>query len=441
MSPNNKDKKMSLEQLTKEAASARAPSVDWAKMEASIFDRIDSKELPSEDSAVAEVVQFPHPFPPGLRTQRGRTIGMMVASMAVAAGVAFFSLRTSETIVPNSSTVAATRPLAGSFTKAALASTVSINGSLAPVGQSIYAEDDIVVSERAEFERAGAVSWFVERDRGANSLGTSAPAAHVKVARADSSLVLALSEGAIEAEVVPVHAPESFAVEIGYEGHLSRVSVHGTHLRVVRRASRVIVDLTHGVVSIDVPELGANGSGEHISAPSHIEYDARDPRGTTVVTHPEAMRIEQTPPSIASAAPNSPAPSPAVVAAAPQKTAAVETTQEEPRGSSPSPAPEVKAPVVNAPAAAPAPQPNLSPEQAIAQAIQTCSKSVPSSAGQVKLTISSSLELHVAPNGTVSLAKFDPPLPPDVQSCAARAIYKTRFSKGGIFNLPVEVNR
>lgn len=442
MSPDNRNKKMSLEQLTKEAASERVPSIDWDKMESAIFDRIDSKSVQREEPALAEVVQFPHPFPPGLRTQRGRTFGLVVASMAVAASVALFSFRTHETPVA-SSHVAPNRPLAGSLTKAALASTVTINGSLAPVGESIYAEDDIVVSERAEFDRPGAVSWFVERDRVANALGVSAPAAHVKVTRADSSLVLALSEGAVEAEVVPVHAPESFAVEIGYEGHVSRVSVHGTHLRVVRRASRVIVDLTHGVVSIDVPELGASGAGEHISAPSHIEYDARDPRGTTVVTHPEATRIEQTTPAASAGSP-SPNVRPATlapVAAAPQKSPATETAPSDPKSTTPAapPAVEPNAQKVNPPAAAP--QAIVSPEQAIAQAIQTCSASVPSSAGQVKISISSSLELHVAPNGTVSLAKFDPPLPPDVQACAARAIYKTRFTKGGIFNLPVEVNR
>lgn len=348
--------------------------------------------------------------------------------MAVAASVAFFALKNPLSNAPVPSPVAVTHALAGSLTRAALASNVTINGRTAPVGQSIFADDDMVVDERAEFERPGAVSWIVERDRGVSALGTSAPAAHVKVVRADGSLVLALSEGAIEAEVVPVHAPESFAVEIGYEGHVSRVSVHGTHLRVVRRESKVIVDLTHGVVSIDVPELGPKGSGEHISAPSHIEYDARDPRGTTVVTHPEAALV--------------PANRATQVAAAASPVAVAKSAP-----LAPEVAPAVEAPVVAAPvapspvAAAVAPASNVSPEQAITDAIQACSASVPGSAGQVKLSIASSLELHVAPNGTVSLAKFDPPLPPDVQTCAARAIYKTRFSKSGIMKLPVEITR
>ena len=432
MSPNKPNKKISLDQLTKEAVTAKVPEKNWDKIEASLFDRIDSAEASkSEEPALAEVVAFPHPFPPGFRTARSRQVGMVVASMAVAASVAFFALKNPLSNAPERP-VAVTHPLAGSLIRAALASNVLVNGRNAPVGQSIFAEDDIVIDERAEFERPGAVSWIVERDRGANSLGTSAPAAHVKVARADGSLVLALSEGAVEAEVVPVHAPESFAVEIAYEGHLSRVSVHGTHLRVVRRASRVIVDLTHGVVSIDVPELGPNGSGEHITAPSHIEYDARDPRGTTVITHPEAA-LQPAPHAAQAAAPASPVA--AKAATPPSEVSAVGV----PNLTAAPPAAPVPAETPVAPAAAP--RSNVSPEQAISEAIQACSASVPGSAGQVKLTIASSLELHVAPNGTVSLAKFDPPLPPDVQTCAARAIYKTRFSKGGILKLPVEITR
>lgn len=66
MSPKNPTKQVTLEQLTKEAASAKIPDKNWDAMEASLFDRIDSAETAkAEQPALAEVVAFPHPFPPG----------------------------------------------------------------------------------------------------------------------------------------------------------------------------------------------------------------------------------------------------------------------------------------------------------------------------------------------------------------------------------------
>jgi hypothetical protein len=47
----------------------------------------------------------------------------------------------------------------------------------------------------------------------------------------------------------------------------------------------------------------------------------------------------------------------------------------------------------------------------------------------VRVTVTSSLTLHIASGGDVETAQFDPPLLPEIQSCAATAIYKATLSE------------
>ena len=73
-------------------------------------------------------------------------------------------------------------------------------------------------SAQATVDRPGKLTLVLER-------GTRATITH-----SQGALVLALDEGAVEAQVVPVPSGEAFAVDVGS----SRVAVHGTHLRVAR---------------------------------------------------------------------------------------------------------------------------------------------------------------------------------------------------------------
>ena len=59
-------------------------------------------------------------------------------------------------------------------------------------------------------------------------------------------------------------------------GDVVRVAVHGTHLRVARDGDKITVDLTEGVVSIGAPPRRGSTIGALVTAPAHVELDARD---------------------------------------------------------------------------------------------------------------------------------------------------------------------
>ncbi|MBX3205581.1 MAG: hypothetical protein KF764_10970 [Labilithrix sp.] len=52
--------------------------------------------------------------------------------------------------------------------------------------------------------------------------------------------------------------------------------------------------------------------------------------------------------------------------------------------------------------------------------------------------MSSNLRLRVSSAGVVESAQFSPPLLPDIQSCAAQAIYKTKLEETGLVTIPIE---
>ena len=58
----------------------------------------------------------------------------------------------------------------------------------------------------------------------------------------------------------------------------------------------------------------------------------------------------------------------------------------------------------------------------------------------VRVTVSSSLKLKIAGGGDVETAQFDPPLLPEIQTCAATAIYKAKLedSAGGTVTIPID---
>jgi hypothetical protein len=244
------------------------------------------------------------------------------------------------------------------------------------------------------------------------------------VTHAQGALVLALTEGAVEAQVVPVPNGEAFAVDVG----LSRVAVHGTHLRVERFGEHVIVDLSEGVVSLGpAPRVGST-LGSLVTAPAHAEFGVSDAEGSLTLTHdPSAVR----PPLSTTLSASAPARPPAqAVAAAPQpKPEAVEAR---PAGAV---APRVEPHSSPAPRVAPV-DPN--PEGTIASAVRACLAERPR-ADNVTVEVSTVVRLDVDADGTVLHARFDPPVTPDVNACASGPIYRTRFARGGSVAVPVEL--
>jgi hypothetical protein len=295
---------------------------------------------------------------------------------------------------------------------------------------------------RALFERPRQVTWVLEQDGAAqDEPGMQEPAGHdglrtpiegnaarARVKSAGEPLVLDLQDGAIEAQVVPVARGEAFAVDVGTERGVVRVAVHGTHLRVARAGNRVVVDLTEGVVSIGVPPRVGVTYGTLVTAPAHVELDATDLR-TLRIDHTPAsvrapiplvhegavgLRAEAPPLAVASAEP----PQAAVVASAP-KDAVVHASE-----------PALTAKVEPRKAAVP-------PREAIAAAVRNCA-AARSQSGEVHVTVTSNLSLQVSGGGMVENAQFSPPLPADVQDCAAKVIYKAKLEETGLVAIPIE---
>jgi hypothetical protein len=49
----------------------------------------------------------------------------------------------------------------------------------------------------------------------------------------------------------------------------------------------------------------------------------------------------------------------------------------------------------------------------------------------VTVVVRTTLRLELDDDGSVRAARFDPPVAPDVNACAATSIYKVRFPHGG----------
>jgi ferric-dicitrate binding protein FerR (iron transport regulator) len=261
--------------------------------------------------------------------------------------------------------------------------------------------------------RAGKLTFVLER-------GSIA-----QVVQARGALVLSLFAGAVEAQVAPVAGGEAFGVDVGP----SRVAVHGTHLRVARTGARVAVDLTDGVVSVgSAPRIGPT-VGSIVTAPAHAEFAEADAQGTLLVSHDASRvraavllgRANDTRPAAAVA------PSPATASradAAGPPPPAYTARSIEPRGDA------------GAPASLPSPSPDA--EELIMAAVQAC-MSERLHADDVTILLSTTLYLDLRDDGMVRSARFDPPVAPDVNACAAQSIYKARFTHGGPTAIAISV--
>jgi hypothetical protein len=74
-------------------------------------------------------------------------------------------------------------------------------------------------------------------------------------------------------------------------------------------------------------------------------------------------------------------------------------------------------------------------------AVRDCATGRRHSSGAVNVTVTSTLSLRVSREGEVESAQFSPPLLPEIQTCAAQAIYKTRLptdDETGAVTIPIE---
>jgi hypothetical protein len=390
MSPLDKVVREARRQLGTE----QARNVDWDAVQRGLFERIARERL-------VERARF---LPRGLPSWPG-------VALAAAAAVVVFSVAAGEARRGRSLEVVhvAADEIAGSISSIDGGGQVRVDGREAAHGASLRV-GNVIETRGADvtIDRAGKLTLRIEA-------GSRAIVTHVQ-----GTLVLALAEGALEAQVVPVASGEAFAVDV--DG--ARVAVHGTHLRVAREGQHVAVDLSEGVVSVGPAPRVGSVIGALVTAPAHAEFTASDAGGTLRVTHdPASVR---TPVALASAPQVRPSLLTPLAAAMPK--------------TEPIAPPHATSAVVPGSAHAdarpgsPGPQAGVSaegnPDQAIAGAVRACMAERPR-AENVTILVRTTLRLELGDDGSVHAARFDPPVAPDVNSCAAPSIYKARFAHGG----------
>ncbi len=361
--------------------------------------------------------------------RRARFFQVGAAALAIAAAIAVFVRRDQGPALGEGSASIVADPSVSALRATEGPGDVRVSGVVASTGHELRPGDVIEVDgARAVLERPHKVQWLLERSV-PDAAGSGGRA---RVKSAGQSLVLGLDDGAIEAQVTPVPSGEAFAIDIATEKALVRVAVHGTHLRVARVGSQVTVDLSEGVVSIGTPPRSGSTYGTLVTAPSHVEFDAANLDATLTIDHaPTSVRAAvPLAPRVALAIARNVAPiteAPAVSPAVPATVPRPNEARRAPEASHP----EAAKPVVGKPA--------LSARDAIAVAVRQCA-AARQRPENVRVTVTSSLTLKIAAGGSVETARFDPPLLPEIQTCAAAAIYKAQIedAAGASVTIPID---
>jgi hypothetical protein len=393
----------SLDKLVRESrqelGTREAREVDWAKVEQGLFQRIEVEQRDERAKLVSG---------------RGGRWTLVASGLALAATVAVV-VGTPRRSLSIDGSQTANDDSAGNVIAVEGGGQLLVDGQSVGVGTALHVGDVIEArTAQATVERPGKLTMIFER-------GARATVTHVQ-----GALVLALEEGAVEAQVVPVASGEAFAIDVGG----SRVAVHGTHLRVARAGEHVVLDLSEGVVLLgEAPRMGST-AGVLVTAPAHAEFTASEAERTLSLTHdPAGVRM---PLSLG------PSSQPRGV---PQTVALPLPVKADP-GETRSPPGVSAAAHVEGHASGVAPKSvatvEVSPEAAIIAAVRSCLAERPR-ADNVTVVVSTTVRLAMGPDGAVSSARFDPPVAPDVNACASGAIYKQRFAHGGSVAIPVDL--
>lgn len=393
-----------------ELGTREARQVDWNAIDQELFARIE-QERRFERSRTVSVRRAPVW---GL----GAAALAAAACFALAAGKTHYTSSLDGTGVQFAGASPGAPSVAGNVVGILGSGELLIDGRPAPVGAELHLGNVLETrGTSVTVDRPGKLTMVFEA-------GTRATVTHTQ-----GALILALDTGAVEAQVVPVASGEAFAVDV--DG--SRVAVHGTHLRVERAAEHVVVDLNEGVVVVGSAPRQGSTVGTLVTAPAHADFDATTLASTFVVTHePAAVRA---PVGIASAAPSTLATSVVLtlLPSAPAHTA-------EARVAAPAAQP-VARPAARPPSqdqvAAPAPGPDPNAAATVASAVRACMAARPS-AENVTVVVNTTLHVDLDDAGNVRAARFDPPVAPGVNACAAVAIYRTRWAHAGSADVPVD---
>jgi hypothetical protein len=308
---------------------------------------------------------------------------------------------------------------------------VRVDGMVATAGMAVHAGNRVeVTGSRALFDQKGRVTWALE------------DAGRVRVTRTEGGLVLALEQGATEAQVVPVANGEAFAVDVADEaGHVARIAVHGTHLRVARTGRHVVIDLTEGVVTVGVAPRAGSTFGTLVMAPAHVELDVDDL---------EHVRVDHTATAVRAAAPLAVATnqgsqttsaqegvttSSANIIAAQQPTGAPLVATKDPHQGEGSP-------TNTAQNEEPVPTVTFDPKARAIAAAKACFAQGPKTQ-EVHVMVSSVLQFNVESDGTVKTMTFDPPLGKTTQDCIGATVFALKLpdQAGETVSIPLELTR
>jgi hypothetical protein len=405
-----------LRALSREAAEAQVPAVDWDRVERNLLAQIargDELASPESPAPTREWVAPP-----------ARVGSPWTAALAAAAAVAFaFGVHTSERQPAlRASDRAARTPLA--------VHGVTLGDSLVP--------GDVVESKAREltYEKAGLVRFTV------------APSSRIELVEAErigdgaGAVTISLAEGSVHAEVQPQPEGEAFAVEVGR----TRVAVHGTSFTVSREGDRVKVEVAHGSVAVGPAGHRGSTQGWLLVGPDQARFSLDGAREAQWLAEPASDSMRSSPPELASGqrlaeAGGAASAKPSMVAGATPGRGARAIARGESAHSSDDATGKATAEsrthtreiVTHA-------DQDEAAAAAILSGIESCYERQVSSFG-VTFSIKSSLTLSILPNGTIREGVFNPPLSPTLMSCAQEAIGSSRFPAGeGVRQIRVPVN-
>ena len=269
-----------------------------------------------------------------------------------------------------------TRQDAPSATRAQFQREPGEDGRNLLVGQTITAVDrDVTI------KHANVANWRLRAP------GT------VRVVENGERITLALDEGQVDASVAPQQKPEVLAIEVGHV----RVAVHGTVFSVRRNGDMANIQLEEGAVRVGFTD-GRDGATERLlAAPSHLTVDVR--RQTTENSASSRDRQTKVTPPHSS----------------------------KPRGSGEVTATHVADPAP--PATLVEHPPSGEVERIWEAAIVKVSRCFAAQAGadpSVRVSFGTQIQLRIAPDGAVSLAGFDPPVPREVFDCSQSDVTQLR---------------
>jgi hypothetical protein len=326
---------------------------------------------------------------------------------------------------------------------------VTSSGRTLAKGDTLHRGDHIETAH-AIVRSPGRVVYSLDGANGPANVPADVPA-DVTVSETDRPIVLSLASGVVEAQVDKVPSGEAFAVDLldqgGSGNDVVRIAVHGTHLRVAREGKHVVLDLTEGIVNVGHPPKTGSTYGTLVTAPAHVELDidaletsftmTKDP--ARVLAANDLSRVEQVslandPQKLAiEPAHVTPASKPLVITPA--------VAQQDPtHAREVAPAPQAAVVATVAPAAIPAAAP-VDPNTAAVNAVTQCARDNIAAPMNGKLTIMTQMNLRVGDDGNVQATRFEPPLPPAVQDCAAKAFKSINFAQPGPVLIPITIER